>query len=146
MSSVLWCVMNGRAAAPPAIACSVGPSTSQKPCLIERSADGANDFGAVEKRFHHAIVESQVGVPHPLAKFGVRDPACACRERARASWSGTCSRISKDGQFAGVRSSQSSVDADQSPRSNSRSQLEILFADLVQARRKSAARPSSPSA
>ena len=31
MSSALWCVMNGRAAAPPATACIIGVSTSTKP-------------------------------------------------------------------------------------------------------------------
>jgi hypothetical protein len=31
MSNVLWCVMNGRAVAPPAMGCSIGVSTSTKP-------------------------------------------------------------------------------------------------------------------
>ena len=38
MSSALWCVMNGFAAAPPGIGCSIGVSTSMKPlsCMKRR--------------------------------------------------------------------------------------------------------------
>ena len=34
MSSALWCVTNGRAAAPPGIGCIIGVSTSRKPRAI----------------------------------------------------------------------------------------------------------------
>ncbi|MNN90015.1 hypothetical protein D3C81_2079060 [compost metagenome] len=40
MSSALWCVMNGLAAAPPGIGCSIGVSTSMKPAsAIWRRSD-----------------------------------------------------------------------------------------------------------
>jgi hypothetical protein len=36
MSSVLWCVMKGRAVAPPAMAWSMGVSTSRKPRAMRK--------------------------------------------------------------------------------------------------------------
>ena len=53
MSSALWCVLKGRAAAPPGIECIIGVSTSRKPSLtiesridwtiFERSANTLRD-------------------------------------------------------------------------------------------------------
>ena len=37
MSSALWCVTNGRAAAPPGIGCIIGVSTSRKPRATKNS-------------------------------------------------------------------------------------------------------------
>ena len=37
MSSALWCVTKGRAAAPPGIGCIIGVSTSRKPCAIMKA-------------------------------------------------------------------------------------------------------------
>jgi hypothetical protein len=36
-SSALWCVTNGRAAAPPGIACIIGVSTSMNPAASRKS-------------------------------------------------------------------------------------------------------------
>ena len=41
MSSVLWCVRNGRALAPPAIGCIMGVSTSRYPRAVMNSRSAA---------------------------------------------------------------------------------------------------------
>ena len=86
MSSALWWVMNGRAAAPPAIACSVGPSTSTEPVAGQRAADRLHDLRALQEPLQHAVGVDQVEVPHPLPQLGIGQPVVLVRRRLDATW------------------------------------------------------------
>ena len=44
MSKLLWCVINGRAAAPPGIGCKIGVSTSKYPALLKKLRIALNNF------------------------------------------------------------------------------------------------------
>ena len=86
MSSALWCVMNGRAAAPPAMACSVGVSTSQIAAVVEIAADRADDLDALA-----GAVERAPGCRSGRGSDAAADtpcPACrpTCRGAAPATW------------------------------------------------------------
>ena len=63
--------MNGRAAAPPAIECSVGPSTSTNRFAGQRLADRLHDLGAVQEPRQHAFAVDQIEIPQPLPQLGI---------------------------------------------------------------------------
>ena len=44
MSKLLWCVIKGRAAAPPGIGCSIGVSTSKYPDELKKSRIALNNL------------------------------------------------------------------------------------------------------
>ena len=68
-SSALWCVTNGRAAAPPAIVCSTGVSTSTKPRAVEERADRGDRGEADLEDPAGVVVGDEVDVA--LAEAGV---------------------------------------------------------------------------
>ena len=81
--------MNGRAAAPPAIACSVGPSTSTKPSAGQRVADRLHDLRPPQEPLQHALGVDQVEIPHPLPQLGIGQALDASPAAARSTWSGS---------------------------------------------------------
>ena len=95
MSSALWCVLNGRAAAPPAIECSVGPSTSTKPRAASVSRIDCTILRAVEEPRQHAFAVRQVEIPHPLPQLGIGAGRDAFPAAARALLVRKCSCSAK---------------------------------------------------
>jgi hypothetical protein len=82
-SSALWCVTNGRAAAPPGIGCIIGVSTSMKIQRVEEIAQVAQDARAGTKHLAAALGHDQVDVALPVTQFGVRHPVPLVRQRAQ---------------------------------------------------------------
>ena len=72
MSSALWCVLNGFAAAPPMSVCIVGVSTSRKPTLVEDLAGRAHDVAARAEHLGDLRVGDEVDVALAIARLDVR--------------------------------------------------------------------------
>ena len=111
MSSVLWCVLNGRAAAPPAIACSVGPSISTKPRLLSVSRIDCTIFVRLQEPRQHAVAVGQVEIPHPLPQLGVGEAVVLFGRRGEALRE-EVQLLGEDRQLAGLRAAQLAIDAD----------------------------------
>ena len=131
MSRALWCVMNGRAAAPPAMACSVGPSTSTNPSPASVLRIDCTIFVRRRNR-SHAFGVDQVEVAHPLPQLGIGQALVLLRRRLDALGEEMEVR-GEDGQLADVRPLQLAVDADQVAQIELLGKLPVLFADLVHA-------------
>ena len=112
MSRALWCVTNGRAAAPPAMACSVGVSTSTKPrssrmlrmaaTIFERPRNVGQRLGVVEQ-VEVALPVAQLDVGHAVPLLGGRQQGLGQERQA----------VGEDGQLAGLGLAERAVDADQ---------------------------------
>ena len=118
MSSALWCVMNGRAAAPPAIGCIIGVSTSRKPRSSRKRADGRDDPAARLEHSRASGVDDQVEVAlavpgldvlQAVPLLGQRDQALGQEREARRP----------DREFVGLRPKQVPPTPTKSPRSSS---------------------------
>ncbi len=81
MSRALWWVTNGRAAAPPAIACSVGPSTSTNPSPASVLRIDCDDLRPPQEPLPHALGVDQVEVAHPLPQLGIGQALVLGRRR-----------------------------------------------------------------
>jgi thiamine monophosphate synthase len=93
MPSALCLVTNGRAAAPPAMVCIIGVSTSMKRARLEEAADFADDFAAEQKHLAGLLVDDEIDVALAVALLGVsrslRDPSRAgtsCGRRRAPRW------------------------------------------------------------
>ena len=82
MSSALWCVTNGRAAAPPAIGCIIGVSTSRNPRSSRKRADAASDPAARAEDAAHVRVDDQVDVALAVAQLDVLEAVPLLGQRA----------------------------------------------------------------
>ena len=71
MSSALWCVTNGRAAAPPAIGCIIGVSTSTKPRASRNARIAVTTFARISNDAPRVGVDDQVEVALAVARLDV---------------------------------------------------------------------------
>ena len=124
--------MNGRAAAPPAIECSVGPSTSTEPVASQRAADGLNDLGPLDEPLQHPFAIGQVQVPHPLTQFGIGQAVMLLGGRFDG-FAEKMQPLGKDRQLAGRVRLQLSVHADDVSEVDAPHELPIIFSDLIAA-------------
>ena len=131
MSRALWCVVNGRAAAPPAMACSVGPSTStnRSPASVLRI--DWTIFVRRRNRSSDALGVDQVEVAHPLAQLGIAAGPCAWPAASRSTCERKCSCSAKMvSSPVFVRRSSPSTPM-MSPRSKHCGQFPVRLAHLV---------------
>ena len=134
MSRALWCVVNGRAAAPPAMACSVGPSTSTKAFARQRVADRLHDLRPPQETLPLAVGMDQIEVAHPLPQFGVGQALVLFRRRFDALGE-EVDVGGKDGQLAHLGAAQLAIDADQVAQVELLGQFPVLLAHLLHADR-----------
>ena len=83
MSSVLWCVMKGRALAPPAMVESIGVSTSSVPVAVEDAAEGLDYLRALAEDVAHLGVRDEVGVALAVADLHVLEAVVLLGHRAQ---------------------------------------------------------------
>ena len=84
MSSALWWVMNGRAAAPPACPSRTGVSTSWKAAVDQHAADGIDHRRADRERLARLLPERQIQVPPAVASLGIGEPVADAGKGAQA--------------------------------------------------------------
>ena len=133
MSSALWCVTNGRAAAPPAMACSVGVSTSTIALAVEVACGCVRMIFDALARHGRASPGCRSGRGSGAAA-GTPCPAC----RAHLSGCG-CSDLPRNVSFVGEDRSarrvlvlpKRAVDADQVAQVEFLRQLPARLADLL---------------
>ncbi len=123
-------MLKGRAAAPPAIACSVGPSISQKPRWPSVSRIDLHDRRAIQKSLQHAFAVDQVQVPHPLSQFRVGQAMVFLGGRLQG-FAQEMQGIGEDRQLTGARAAQLAIDTNQVPQVDAVGQLPPAFAHLL---------------
>ena len=120
--------MNGRAAAPPAMGCIMGVSTSMKPCAsMKRRKDGS--LRAFEEDFAHFGIHDQVDVALAIARSTSSRP-CHFSGKRQQVFDRKVISLDVHGEFAGARAEQIAstpmiADVEQLV------QLEPLFADGI---------------
>ena len=132
MSSALWCVLNGRAAAPPAMACSVGPFDLDEALAGQRVADRLHDLRALQEPRQHALGVDQVEVAHPLPQLGIGQ-AVVLFGRRLDRLGEEVQLLGEDRQLAGLGALQLAVDADQVAQVEALGQGPVLLAHLAAA-------------
>ena len=121
---------NGRAAAPPAIDCIVGVSTSTNSPLGQDLAERRDHLRPAEEGLQALGVVGQVDVPlaGPLLGVGQAVPLLGRRQEALAQEG---ERLGEDGQLAGPGQAQAAVDADQVAQVQLRGERPAGLAHLV---------------
>ena len=84
MSSVLWCVTNGRASAPPAIGCIIGVSTSRYPRAFRNVANRGQDLAAHLEDSSRIGVDDQIEIALAVADLDVAQAVPFFRQRDEA--------------------------------------------------------------
>ena len=130
MSSVLWCVTNGRAAAPPAIGCITGVSTSMKFLRVEVPPDRRHDLRARVEHRARVRVHDQIEIPLAIARLDVAQAVPLLRQRQVALGEKRQARR-PDRQLAGARAEQMSADADVIAEVEQREDLEVALGQGV---------------
>ena len=122
--------MNGRAAAPPAMACSVGPSTSTNPRPASVLRIDCTIFVRRKKRLQHAVGVDQIEIPHPLPQLGIGQALVLLRRRGDRLGE-ELQVLGEDRQLARLGPLQLAVDADDVAQVEALGQGEVLVAHLA---------------
>ncbi len=83
MSSALWWVANGRAAAPPGIGCMTGVSTSRIAAGVQERPDGLDQATPEPEHVAHAGIDQEIDVALAVAGLHVLEPVPLLRQRPR---------------------------------------------------------------
>ena len=138
MSSALWWVMNGFAAAPPAWPSRTGVSTSVKPFSSQHPAGRRDHRGADPEDPPRGLVEGQVEVALAVAGLGVGDAVADVGQRPQALRE-QLELVDPDRELAVVGGDHRALDADPVAEVEVGEVVQLLAADLV------AGRPSAGS-
>ncbi len=111
MSSVLWCVMNGLATAPPAMGCIIGVSTSMKSLLVEETPQRLHDLGALDEDLAHLGIHRQIDVTAAVARLDILQAVPLLGQRQQVLHQ-ECELRDVDDQLVGARAEQVSLHAD----------------------------------
>ena len=112
MSSALWCVLKGRAMAPPGIGCIIGVSTSRKPRASRKARMAWMSRERSRKISPRLRVHDQVDVALPVARLDVLEPVPLLGQRAQRLGQER-QRLHRHRQLAGARAHHLAGDADE---------------------------------
>ena len=121
---------NGRAAAPPAIDCIVGVSTSTKPCSAMVLRNDAMIFERPRKTGQRLGIAEQVDIPLAVALFEVGQPVPLFGRRQQALGQ-EGQLLGEDRQLAGLGVAEAAVDADQVAQVELLDEAPAELADLL---------------
>ncbi len=130
MSSVLWCVTNGRAAAPPAMGCITGVSTSTKPRAIEERADGRHRPGPHLEDAPAVGIHDQIEIALPVAGLDILQAVPLLGQR-QVALGQEHHAARPDAQLAGAGPEQVPFDADVIAEIEQLEDLEVQFRQRV---------------
>ena len=132
MSSALWCVVKGRAMAPPAIGCIIGVSTSMIAALIEEAADGTQNLRALDEDGAHVGVDEEIEIALAVAQLHVFQAVILLRQREHGLGE-EGDGVDVHGQLAGAGAEEIAGDADVVAEIEQLVELEGLLAHGVEA-------------